>query len=107
VASFRRRLYIAVGCGENSIRLRRLDAAARRLWGTPLVVSNAVAAGVSYSVAQGAVGLNVDSQGVQVTWSESSNADDWSKNLLRARCEGRYATSVYAPLGICVADLTA
>ena len=68
-------------------------------------MSNAVAAGVSYSVAQGAVGLNVDSQGVQVTWSESSNADDWSKNLLRARC--RYATSVYAPLGICVADLTA
>ena len=27
------------------------DAAARRLWGTPLVVSNAVTAGTSYSVA--------------------------------------------------------
>ena len=23
----------------------------------------------------------------------------WSRNLIRARCEGRYATSVYSPLG--------
>ena len=36
------------------------DAAARRLWGCPLVVSTAVTAGVSYTVAQGAVGLNTD-----------------------------------------------
>jgi hypothetical protein len=78
----------------------------RKLWGTPLVVSTAVTAGVSYTVAQGAVGLNTHSQGVQVTWSESSNADDWSKNLIRARCEGRYATSVFAPLGVVVGDLT-
>jgi Phage capsid family len=83
------------------------DASARRLWGAPLVVSTAVAAGVSYTVAAGAVGVNVDSQGVQTTWSESSNADDWSKNLIRARCEGRYATSVFAPLGIVIGDLTA
>jgi hypothetical protein len=83
------------------------DAAARRLWGTPLVVTNAVTGGTAYSLASGAVGLNTDSQGVQVDFSETSNADDWSKNQLRARCEGRYATSVFAPLGVVVCDLTA
>jgi hypothetical protein len=66
-------------------------AAARRLWGTPLVVSTAVTAGTSYSVAA-----------AELTWSETSNADDWSKNLIRARCEGRFATSVFAPLGVVV-----
>ena len=79
---------------------------ARRLWGVPLVVSTAVTAGVSYSVAAGAVGLNTDSRGVETTWSEQSNADNWSKNLIRARTEGRYCTSVFAPLGIVVGDLT-
>ena len=82
------------------------SAADRRLWGTPLVVSNAVAAGVSYSLAQGAVGLNTDSLGVQIAWSETSNSDDWSRNLIRARAEGRYATSVFQPMGIVVGDLT-
>ena len=83
------------------------DAAARRLWGTPLVVSTAVTPGVSYTIAAGAVGLNTDGRGAEVTWSEQSDADDWSHNLIRARCEGRYATSVYAPLGVVVGDLTA
>ena len=84
-----------------------LDAAARRMWGVPLVATNAVAAGVAYTLAQGAVGLMTDQQGVQVAWSDTSNIDDWSKNLIRARCEGRYATAVYAPLGVVSCDLTA
>ena len=51
--------------------------------------------------------LDTDQTGTGVQWSETSNADDWSKNLIRARCEGRFATSVYAPLGVVVGDLTA
>jgi HK97 family phage major capsid protein len=82
------------------------DTAARRLWGTPLVVTNAVAAGVAYSLASGAVKVMTDSQGVQVTWSEQSNATDWSENKIRARCEGRWATAVLAPLGCVSCDLT-
>jgi len=39
-------------------------------------------------------------QGVHIAWSETSNADDWSCNLIRARCEGRYAVSVFRPLGV-------
>ena len=83
------------------------DPASRRLYGVPVVVSNAQAAGVGHAVAIDAVGLDSDNQGISVTWSETSNADDWSKNLIRARCEGRLATSVYSPLGVVSADLTA
>ena len=51
--------------------------------------------------------IDTDSQGIGVQWSENSNADDFSKNLIRARCEGRFGTSVLPPLGVFVADLTA
>ena len=83
------------------------DPASRRLFGVPIVATNAVTAGVSYSLATGAIGLNIDNLGVQVAWSETSNDTDWSKNLIRARVEGRFATSVYSPLGVVTADLTA
>lgn len=83
------------------------DPAARRLFGVPVVVSVAQTAGVSHTVARGAVALDTDNQGTGVQWSENSNATDWSQNLIRARCEGRFATSVYAPLGVVVGDLAA
>jgi hypothetical protein len=83
------------------------DAASRRLYGVPVVVTNAQTAGVSHTLAVGAAGLDTDSQGVAVQWSETSNADDFAKNLIRARCEGRFATSVFAPLGVVQGDLTA
>ena len=50
--------------------------------------------------------LDSDTQGISVTWS-GSNADNWRKNLIRARCEGWFATSVYSPLGVVSCDLTA
>ena len=71
-----------------------------------MVVSIAQAVGVAHALASGAVALDTDTSGVQIAWSETSNADDWSKNLIRSRCEGRYATSVFAPLGVVVGDLT-
>lgn len=81
------------------------DAATRRLFGVPVVVGVSQTAGVSHTVAKGAVALDVDQQGTGVQWSETSNADDWSKNLIRARCEGRFATSVFSPAGVVVGDL--
>ena len=51
--------------------------------------------------------VDTDSQGVGVQWSETSNSDDFSKNLIRARCEGRFGTSVLSPLGVVSCDLTA
>jgi hypothetical protein len=62
---------------------------------------------VSHTVGRGAVALDVDGRGVAVQWSESSNADDFAKNLIRARCEMRAATSVYQPSAIVKGDLTA
>lgn len=82
------------------------DPATRRLYGVPVVITNAATEGTSHTLAEGAVALDTDSHGVAIQWSETSNADDWSKNLIRARCEGRYATSVFAPLGVVKSDLT-
>ena len=82
------------------------DPASRRLFGVPVVVSIVQALGVAHGLASGAVALDTDTSGVQIAWSETSNADDWSKNLIRARCEGRYATSVFSPLGVVSCDLT-
>ena len=42
------------------------DASARRLFGVPVVVSNAETAGVSHTVGRDAVALDVDGRGVAV-----------------------------------------
>lgn len=83
------------------------DASARRLFGVPVVVSAAQALGVSHTVGRDAVALDTDGRGVSVQWSESSNATDFEKNLIRARCEMRAALSVYQPAAIVKGDLTA
>ncbi|OBB07558.1 hypothetical protein A5731_04685 [Mycolicibacterium conceptionense] len=79
----------------------------RTLWDVPVVVSLAQTAGVSHTIASESVAVDTDTSGVQVQWSEESNADDFSRNLIRARCEGRFATSVFRPMGVVKGDLTA
>lgn len=83
------------------------DPVARRLYGVPIVITTEATVGVGHTLAAGAAGLDTDTQGVTIAWSETSNADDWSKNLIRARCEGRFAASVFRPLGVVQSDLTA
>ena len=61
------------------------EAAARRLFGVPVAVSIAEDEGVAHLFATGAVALDTDTLGVQVAWSETSNADDFSRNLIRAK----------------------
>jgi hypothetical protein len=46
------------------------------------------AAGVGHVLARDAVVVDTDTIGVGVQWSETSSADDFSKNLIRALCEG-------------------
>ena len=74
------------------------DPAARRLFGVPVVVSNAQAVGVSHAIGNSAIALDTDTAGVQVAWSETSNATDWATNMCRLRVEGRFATSVFSRL---------
>jgi hypothetical protein len=65
------------------------------------------ASGVGHVLATDTVVVDTDTIGVGVQWSETSNSDDFSKNLIRARCEGRFGTSVLSPLGVVSCDLTA
>ena len=83
------------------------DPASRRLFGVPVVATVSEAAGVGYVLAVDAVVVDTDTLGVGVQWSETSNSDDFAKNLIRARCEGRFRTSVLSPLGVVTCDLTA
>ena len=71
----------------------------------PIVATVSQAAGVGHVLATGAVVVESDAVGVGVQWSETSNTDDFAKNLIRARCEGRFGTS--SPLGVVSCDLTA
>lgn len=82
------------------------DPVARRLYGVPVVITTAATVGIAHTLATGAAGLDTDGD-VAIQWSETSNGDDWSKNLIRARCEGRFAASVFRPLGVVASDLTA
>jgi hypothetical protein len=50
----------------------------------PIVATVSEAAGVGHVLATDAVVVDTDSLGVGVQWSENSNADDFSKNLIRA-----------------------
>ena len=83
------------------------DPATRRLFGVPAPTTNAQVAGVGHVLATDAIALDTDTRGVDVQWSENATADSFGKNLVFARCESRYATSIYSPLGVVTLDLTA
>ena len=83
------------------------DAATRRLFGTPIVTTVSEAAGTAHVIGVGTVVVDTDTRGISVDWSENSTADSFAKNMIVARCEGRFGTSVLSPLGIVIADLTA
>jgi HK97 family phage major capsid protein len=81
------------------------NPATRRLYGVPIATTISQTAGVGHVLANNAVMVDVDHLGVQLTWSETSNATDFSQNLSRARLEGRWGTSVYLPGGVVKAAL--
>lgn len=83
------------------------DPAQRRLFGVPVSVAVAEGQGTAHVLGAGAVALDTDQNGVTIGWSETSNATDFEENLIRARCEGRFGTSVYSPLGVVEADMGA
>ena len=83
------------------------DPATRRRFGVPVVARVSKAAGVGHVLATDAVVVDTDTIGVGVQWSETSNSDDFAKNLIRVRCEGRFGTSMLSPLGVVSCDLTA
>jgi capsid protein len=94
-----------------------VDRAARRLWGVPVVVSNAVPAGTGYCVDfAGSTELHLR-EDVRIDWSEATYdpnlfaTDDggtlFQANLLQFRCEMRAGFAVTRPAGVVELDLTA
>lgn len=83
------------------------NPAIRALYGVPVVVSLAQAAGVGHLLAVDSVALDTDQRGIDISWSESATADSFQRNIVHIRVEGRYGTSVYQPASVVSIDLTA
>lgn len=81
-----------------------IDRVERRLWGVRVVLDTSITAGTAWLIAEDSLVLQTDGE-VRVEWATA--ADDFTKNLIRARCEGRFGLQVNRPLGLVELDLTA
>jgi len=72
----------------------------------PVVTANALAVGTAVVFDNDSLAVDVGPGGIETRWPDS-NADDFAKNQLRARVEGRFGLDVYHPAGIVKATLTA
>lgn len=89
-----------------------IDAMTQRLFGVPIVQSNAVPAGKAIVGAWGSSSELHTTGDIQIDWSESSvdpngggagvPASDFSRNLLRARAEQRVQVSWTRPAGFVI-----
>jgi HK97 family phage major capsid protein len=75
-----------------------VDRAAQRLWGLRIAVSTAVPVETGILFDLGALAVTTDGN-VRMQWSNSV-ADDFGRNQIRARNEGRFGLDVYQPQGI-------
>lgn len=96
----------AAGTGEYLLGTGPVDRAARKLWGIPVALSVAVPVGTAVLLDVASVALDTDTAGVRIEWS-TAVGDDFSRNLIRARCEGRFALSVYQGFGVIKVTLPA
>lgn len=83
-----------------------VDAMSRRLWGVPVVVSTAMPAGTALlGDFAGSAALHLTEQ-ARLDWSENVT-DDFARNLIRFRCEGRFGLQVSRPSAFVQVALTA
>ncbi|MDV6304859.1 phage major capsid protein [Rhodococcus cerastii] len=83
-----------------------VNLAAKQLWGKPVVTVPGLDNGSGYLVGEGATELSTDTLGVETKWFEQ-HADDALRNLMRARCEGRFEFTVPKPSAVVALDLAA
>lgn len=81
--------------GATDVRGVPVDPVTRRLWGVPVVLNQGLGDDVGLVIGDGAVTLDHDGR-VEVKWSDAVN-DDFSKNQVRCRVEGRFGISVNQP----------
>ncbi|MFP8882559.1 phage major capsid protein [Streptomyces mangrovi] len=93
-----------------------VDPSSRRLWGVPVVVSEAAPIGTAYLADFSQMRLHIREEG-RLDWSENVydpdalgtgvGASDWERNMIRFRYEGRFGLEVRRPSAIVEVDLTA
>ncbi|MGK2903590.1 MAG: HK97 family phage prohead protease [Mycobacterium sp.] len=81
--------------GATDVRGVPIDPVARRLWGVPVVLNQGLGAKTGLVVGRDAVTVDHDGA-VDVAWSDAVS-DDFAKNFLRCRVEGRFGVSVNQP----------
>ena len=81
-----------------------VDMAARRLWGVPVTVTTGVPAGTGYLLSSGVAQVATDGR-LDTEWSSAID-DDFGRNQVRLRVEGRFDLTVTRPLGIVKMTLT-
>ena len=75
-----------------------VDAVARRLWGVQAVISTSLPTKTAFVLDRTALALDSDGQ-IDVRWSDTTG-DDFAKNQVRARVEGRFNWSLFKPTGV-------
>lgn len=90
--------------GEGSRNGVPVDMAARRLWGVPVTVTTGVPAGTGWLLSSGVAQVATDG-GLHTEWSSAID-DDFGRNQVRLRVEGRFDLAVTRPLGIVKLTLT-
>lgn len=93
-----------------------VNPGSRRLWGAPVVVSDAAATGTAYLADFSTLRLQVREEG-KLSWSENVyrpdalgegvGASDFERNLITFRFEGRFGLEARRPSAIVEVDLTA
>lgn len=76
-----------------------VDRATQRLWGVPVAISTVLPEATGFLLDLSSLKLRTDTSGVKVAWSENVS-DDFTKNQVRARCEGRFELEVRQPMGV-------
>ena len=81
-----------------------VERAAQRLWGLKVAVSTQLVTGQAIVFDPSALAVVGDGR-VKTQWGTIT--DDFGRNQIRPRTEGRFGLDVYRPMGIAVVDLTA
>lgn len=84
--------------GATDVRGVPIDPVARRLWGVPVVLNQGLGAKTGLVLGEGSVVVDTDGN-VETHWSDNV-ADDFTKNFLRCRVEGRFGVSVSQPAAV-------
>ncbi|WP_353109435.1 phage major capsid protein [Gordonia sp. (in: high G+C Gram-positive bacteria)] len=90
------------GSGEYVFASSPVDRAERKLWGVPVVTSVVIPANKALVISNESIAVYTDGS-LDLEWS--AVGEDFQRNQVRARFEGRFQTAVLRPQGIVLATL--